>query len=82
MASFIPAEVIKKKRNNQPLRFEEIQTFVNTYVEKKIPDYQMSALLMAIFFNGLNREEMSHLTQIMRDSGYKFTFDGLHCVDK
>lgn len=48
---------------------DEIQYFVNGYTAGSVPDYQMSALLMAIYFNGMNREETYALTAAMRDSG-------------
>lgn len=62
-------EIILKKRNKQTLSPEEIRSVVREYTEGHIPDYQMSALLMAIFFNGMNFEETTQLTLAMRDSG-------------
>lgn len=67
--SFVPAEIIKKKRNRSPLSQEEIQFFINGYTKGEIPDYQMSALLMAIYFNGMDEAETLHLTQTMLHSG-------------
>lgn len=66
---FIPAEIIKKKRNNGALSSEEISFFINEYTKGAIPDYQMSALLMAIFFVGMNDQETAALTQTMLHSG-------------
>lgn len=65
----LPAEIIKKKRNNLPLTAEEIEFFILSYTRGTIPDYQMSALLMAIYFNGMNNEESVHLTRTMLHSG-------------
>lgn len=65
----IPAEIIKKKRNNLALTPEEIEFFILSYTAGKIPDYQMSALLMAIYFNGMNDAETVSLTKTMLHSG-------------
>lgn len=62
-------DIIKKKRDGGALTGEEIRFFVDGYVKGDIPDYQASALLMAIFFNRLNRDETAILTQAMADSG-------------
>lgn len=66
------ADIIIKKRGNptpQPLTKEEIQFLVDGYVAKTIPDYQMSAFLMAIYFNGMSFEETAALTDCMLHSG-------------
>lgn len=65
----LPAEIIKKKRNNLTLTSEEIEYFINSYTQGKIPDYQMSALLMAIYFNGMSPAESVALTSTMLHSG-------------
>jgi pyrimidine-nucleoside phosphorylase len=62
-------DIIEKKRDGLPLKSEEISFFVKNYTEGNIPDYQASALLMAIFFNKLNDEETLHLTKAMVESG-------------
>ena len=67
--SFLPMEVIKKKRNGLALTSEEIDTFIQSYTKSSIPDYQMSALLMAIYFQGMNDEETLSLTSSMLNSG-------------
>ena len=54
----LPTEIIKKKRNKLELSTEEIEFFILEYTQNKIPDYQMSALLMAIFLNGMSRERL------------------------
>ena len=61
--------IIQKKKDGLPLSKEEIKWFVDGYVKGDIPDYQVSALLMAIYFQGLNKEEIFHLTEAMRYSG-------------
>ncbi len=62
-------ELIRKKRNNISLSKEEIHFLIHSYTNNKIPDYQFSALLMAIYFNGMNEEETSTLTEAMLKSG-------------
>lgn len=69
MAAFLPAEIIKLKRNGQALSFEEINEFILGYARGTIPDYQMSALLMAVYFKGMNKEETLSLTKAMLHSG-------------
>jgi len=62
-------DLIQKKKEGGILSAEEIKWFVDGYVADKIPDYQAAAMLMAIYFKGLNREETFHLTDAMRYSG-------------
>jgi len=79
----IPAEIIKKKRNRFELSSEELAFMVNGYTSGQLPDYQMSALLMATFFSGMSEVETSALTQIMLDSGQRVQFeDSGKVVDK
>ncbi len=67
--SFNMSDIIYKKREGGSLTKEEIEYFIRGYVAGDIPDYQASALLMAIFFRGLAREEIFQLTNAMRYSG-------------
>ncbi|MDN5365793.1 MAG: pyrimidine-nucleoside phosphorylase [Thermacetogenium sp.] len=62
-------DLIVKKRDGQALRPEEIDFLVQEYVQGSIPDYQMSAFLMAVFLRGLNFEETKALTGAMIRSG-------------
>ncbi|KPK77124.1 MAG: hypothetical protein AMJ89_02985 [candidate division Zixibacteria bacterium SM23_73] len=62
-------EIISKKRDKKRLSGEEIEYFVSGYTKGTIPDYQMSALLMAIFLNGMDTEETFNLTSSMMRSG-------------
>lgn len=62
-------QIISKKRDMNKLTQEEIEFFVSAYTEDQIPDYQASALLMAIFLNGMDAQETFHLTQAMLNSG-------------
>ncbi|BFT71360.1 pyrimidine-nucleoside phosphorylase [Paenibacillus sp. P36] len=62
-------DLIHKKRSGEVLTEQEITFIVQGYTKGDIPDYQMSALLMAIFFNGMISEEISALTMAMAGSG-------------
>lgn len=62
-------ELIKQKRDGETLSKEEIEFIVNSYTSGEIPDYQMAALLMAIYFQGLDYEETLALTDSMLKSG-------------
>jgi pyrimidine-nucleoside phosphorylase len=62
-------EIILKKKNQQVLSKDEIEFFIKGYTEGSIPDYQVSALLMAIVINGLNDNETAILTKAMMYSG-------------
>ncbi|MBC2207368.1 pyrimidine-nucleoside phosphorylase [Listeria booriae] len=62
-------DVISKKRDGKELTTEEIQFVVDGYTEGKIPDYQVSALAMAIFFQDMTDRERADLTMAMVDSG-------------
>jgi len=62
-------EIIEKKKQGISLAREEIDFFINGYVDGTIPDYQISALLMAIWFSGMDRQETADLTMSMAESG-------------
>jgi len=62
-------ELIEKKRDKQELSAEEIRFWVEQYVAGEIPDYQVSALLMAIVLNGMTANETTSLTMAMMNSG-------------
>ena len=62
-------DIIIAKRDKKTLSKEDIHFFIKGYIEGKIPDYQVSSLLMAIVLNGMNEEEISNLTEEMRTSG-------------
>ena len=77
-------DIIKLKRDGGKLSKEQIDFFIKGYVSGEIKDYQASALLMAIYFNGMDVEETTNLTLAIRDSGKTLNFneiDGLK-VDK
>ena len=62
-------ELIRKKREGESLTEDEFQFLIKGYVEDKVPDYQMSAFLMACYFRGMSREETLTLTKLMLNSG-------------
>ena len=62
-------DIILKKKANLPLSDEEIRFVIDGYVKGEIPDYQVSALLMTIVFNGMNARELGTLTLAMAQSG-------------
>ena len=62
-------DIIEKKRDKKELTKEEIEFFVNGYTKEEITDYQASALVMAIYINGMTNEETTNLTLAMAHSG-------------
>jgi len=77
-------DVILDKRYGKPLSKEQIAFFVKGVTDKTIPDYQISALLMAIVLNGMDSVEMTELTLRMAESGETCDLSGIsdHIVDK
>lgn len=67
--SYNPVEIIRKKRDGRSLSESEITSFITDYTAGRIPDYQASALLMAIYYSGLSDHELSTLTAAMLHSG-------------
>lgn len=63
------SDLIDKKKYDTELSYEEIQYIINGYVKGTIPDYQVSAWLMTVFFNGMGEEEAYYLTKAMIESG-------------
>jgi len=72
--SFLPQEVIRKKRDSGTLSAVEIAEFVSGLTQGSVSEGQAAALAMAIFFNGMSREEAVALTCAMRDSGDVLTW--------
>lgn len=62
-------DLIEKKRDGNELSKEEIEYIVTNYTNGKIPDYQVSALLMAIFYQDMTNEEITNLTLAIANSG-------------
>jgi len=75
-------EIIKKKREGNALSTEEIEFFIRGCTDGSIPDYQASALLMAIFFRGMDERETADLTIAMVNSGHKIDLGLPKAVDK
>ena len=67
--------IIKKKRDGLALSREEIRQFITGMVKGHIPDYQTAALLMAIYFKGMDKQETIALTEAMSETGTKLQFD-------
>lgn len=80
--SFSAYSIIQKKRDKEKLSKDEISWFINGLTEGSIADYQMSALLMAIFINGMDIEETAALTDAMLYSGKVLNFPEQHFIDK
>lgn len=72
-----PQDVIRKKRDGQELSREEIVFFVDGVTTGRIADYQISALLMAIYLNGMNQSEQQILTESMLESGSILDFSDI-----
>lgn len=70
-------DIIKDKRDNKELSKEQIEFFIKGYVSGEIPDYQASALCMAIYFNGMTTRETIDLTLAVRDSGEILDFSNI-----
>lgn len=73
-------DLIEKKQSNQALTKEEIDFMIEGFTNGNIPDYQMSAMNMAIFFNDMTDEERSHLTRAMVKSGDVIDLSKIHGV--
>lgn len=74
--------LIHKKKCGEKLTEEEIKWFIEGYTLQKIPDYQMSAMLMAMFLKGMNSNETAALTDAMLESGKQLKFPGKNVIDK
>ncbi|MBN2407510.1 MAG: pyrimidine-nucleoside phosphorylase [Elusimicrobia bacterium] len=70
-------ELIKKKRDGGELSKKEIDYMINGFIKKDIPDYQMAAFLMAVFYKGMTARECVDLTMTMVDSGDRVDLSGI-----
>lgn len=70
-------DIIHKKRNGKELTRDEIEFFVAGYITGDVPDYQISALLMAIWFQGMGPRETADLTMVMAESGDMVDLSGI-----
>ena len=73
-------DLIMKKRNGQILSRDEIDFMVQGYTTGTIPDYQMSAMMMAIYFRGMNGQETLYLTESMEHSGERLDLSGIRGI--
>ncbi len=71
-------DLILKKRGGNALTKDEIEFFIEGYTKGEIPDYQVSALMMAIYFQGMNEEETVNLTMAMAHSGEMLDLSAIH----
>ncbi|MFO8061676.1 MAG: thymidine phosphorylase [bacterium] len=76
---YIP-DIIKKKRDGGQLSKQDIEYIISSYVSGDVPDYQMSALLMACFINGMETDETAYLTRSMMNSGEMYQFDDIEGI--
>ena len=70
-------DLISKKKRGGELTTEEINFFVEGFTKGEIPDYQVSALMMGIYFQKMNKRETADLTMAMVESGDKFNLDAI-----
>lgn len=77
-------DIIKKKRDGLKLSQPEIASIISGFVDASLPDYQMAAFLMAVYFKGMDEEETYWMTDCMRTSGDLINLDGIEgfTVDK
>jgi len=73
-------DIIMKKRNGGTLTKQEIEFFIEGYTKGEIPDYQVSALMMAIYFQEMNEEETLALTMAMANSGDMLDLSDIHGI--
>ena len=76
----VTVDIINKKRLGKELSYKELDFIFNGYLEGKVKDYQMSALLMAICINGMTDEEIFALTKIFIDSGDVLNFEDVGVI--
>lgn len=77
MARMVVPRLIERKRDGDALTADEWHALITGYVAGDVPDYQMSALAMAVVFRGLSPEELASLTEAMLGSGTRLTLDGI-----
>ncbi len=73
----VPYQVIRAKRDGEKIPGEVLEAFIHAYVKGEVPDYQMSAFLMAVYFQGMDADETLALTRAYIDSGETLNFRDL-----
>ncbi len=73
-------DIIEKKQENKELTAEEVRWMIDGFTSGEVPDYQMSAMLMSIFFNGMNEQELSEMTMAMVESGDQIDLVGIEGI--
>ena len=73
-------DIIEKKKHGEVLTSEEIDFIVQGYTNDEIPDYQMSAFLMAVYFKGMDKEETANLTQSFVNSGDRVDLSAINGI--
>ncbi len=76
------AQIIAHKRDGDELDEKQLRFLVEGYANRRVPDYQMAAFAMAVFFQGMTDEETETLTRCKIESGERMTWKGLPAVDK
>ncbi len=77
------AQIISDKRDGQTLTDDQLKFLIDGYADQSIPDYQMAAFAMAVFFQGMTTDETTMLTQCMIDSGERMSWpNAMPAVDK
>lgn len=71
-------DIIQKTRNGEPLSSQEINEWIELYCKGEIPDYQMSAWIMAVYFKGMTAQEVAALTTAMANSGDQVDLSAIH----
>ena len=82
MTHFTMYQLLEKKKHGLELSPDEIQWMINGLLDKSVAEYQMTAMLMAIYLNGMSKKETAELTKAMLNSGRKLNFDDPTVVDK
>ena len=77
-------DLLTKKKHGEELSHDELSYMIDGFINGKIPDYQMSAMLMAIYFRSMTPAETAALTKIMADSGDRVDLSAIdgHKIDK
>ena len=73
-------DLLEKKKNGQELNSAQIRYMIEGFMNGEIPDYQMSAFLMAICINGMSEQETLDMTELMRSSGEEIDLSGIDAV--